>query len=204
MDQAVQNCRMNVGRPIQFDPDVALQRATETFWAQGYEATSLQALLSAMGLSKSSLYQCFGDKAQLFQRCLRHYCLEQSQAMRQRLAGADSPMDFIATSFREVADAPERCRAHWGCLLMNTATELGTRDPVFAEPLQEGLMRFRGVFQAAVEQAQGRDEIPAERDPEVLAHYLVSSMSGLKTMAKAGAPAGDIRAVTAVILRGLT
>lgn len=194
---------MSTGRPLQYDPEEALERATLTFWARGYEATSMQALLDAMGLSKSSLYQRFGDKAQLFERCLRHYCAEQSREMLRRLNESESPLGFISEAFNMVVDDPDACRARWGCLLMNTATELGTAEPALAETLQEGLGRFRGVFQTAVERAQAAGEIPAEQDAQVLAQYLVSSMSGLKTMTKAGISPEQTRAVVAVILRGL-
>ena len=38
-----------VGRPKEFDQQVALKQAMEVFWAHGYEATSVQDLLDAMG-----------------------------------------------------------------------------------------------------------------------------------------------------------
>jgi len=135
---------MSTGRPLKYDPDQALEQAMQTFWALGYEAASMQALLGAMGLSKSSLYQRFGDKAQLFERCLRHYCAEQSREMRRRLNAAESPLDFITNSFYAVVDDPEASRARWGCLLMNTATELGATDPALSEALQ--CARYRKVF----------------------------------------------------------
>lgn len=194
---------MSTGRPLQYDPDQALESATQTFWVHGYEATSMQALLRAMGLSKSSLYQRFGDKAQLFERCLRHYCAEQSRAMLHRLNAAESPLAFIMSSFYAVVDEPEASRARWGCLLMNTATEIGNSEPALSDALHEGLARFRGVFQTAIERAQSVGEIPPDRDAQVLAQYLVSSMSGLKTMTKAGVAPEQIRAVVAVTLRGL-
>lgn len=195
---------MSTGRPLQYDPGEALERATLTFWAWGYEGTSMQALLDAMGLSKSSLYQRFGDKAQLFERCLRHYCVAQSREMMHRLNAAESPLGFIAGSFYAVVDEPELCRSRWGCLLMNTATELGATEPALADALHEGFARFRGVFQTAIERAQAAGEIPAARNARVLAQYLVSSMSGLKTMTKAGVAPEQTRAVVAVILRGLS
>jgi TetR/AcrR family transcriptional repressor of nem operon len=194
---------MSTGRPLKYDPDQALEQAMQTFWALGYEATSMQALLGAMGLSKSSLYQRFGDKAQLFERCLRHYCAAQAREMRRRLNAAESPLDFIANSFYAVVDDPDASRARWGCLLMNTATELGTTDPALSAALHDGLARFRGVFQSAVERAQAAGEIPPDRPPQVLAQYLVSSMSGLKTMTKAGVAPEQTRAIVAIILRGL-
>ena len=38
----------------------------QVFWHKGYEATSMEDLLSAMDLNRGSLYDTFGDKRQLF------------------------------------------------------------------------------------------------------------------------------------------
>ena len=50
------------GRPRQFDPDQAVQRAMQIFWTRGYQGTSLPDLLDATQLSRGSLYAAFGDK----------------------------------------------------------------------------------------------------------------------------------------------
>ncbi|MCH7554884.1 MAG: TetR family transcriptional regulator, partial [Proteobacteria bacterium] len=60
-------------RPREFDTTQALDRAMRVFWAQGYDATSLCDLLCAMGLSKSSLYETFGSKHELYLAALDHY-----------------------------------------------------------------------------------------------------------------------------------
>jgi TetR/AcrR family transcriptional repressor of nem operon len=54
------------GRPREFNVVVARDAAMQLFWTQGYEATSLNDLLSAMNLSKSSFYQTFESKHALF------------------------------------------------------------------------------------------------------------------------------------------
>ena len=44
------------GRPVVFDRGVALQEAMKLFWERGYEGTSFDELIAAMGISASSFY----------------------------------------------------------------------------------------------------------------------------------------------------
>jgi TetR/AcrR family transcriptional repressor of nem operon len=194
---------MTAGRPLQFNPEASLEQAMETFWAQGYEATSLQDLLDATGLSKSSLYQQFGGKSALFDRCLQHYCLTRAAAMRERLDAAESGLAFIADSFYGIADGASGKAGQWGCLLMNTANELGQRDPLTADQIAAGKEGFAKVFRAAIERAQREGDIPPERDSRALADFLVSNMSGLRTLLKTGMKRKQARAIVDQILAAL-
>ena len=62
-----------MARTKEFDVDAALDRAIELFWAQGYEATSLNDLLDHMEIGRQSLYDTFGDKHALFLAALDRY-----------------------------------------------------------------------------------------------------------------------------------
>ena len=61
------------GRPKAFNEDEALQLAMNYFWEHGYDNTSLDNLLTAMGIKKSSFYHTFKSKEELFSRCLELY-----------------------------------------------------------------------------------------------------------------------------------
>jgi TetR/AcrR family transcriptional repressor of nem operon len=178
---------MSRGRPLEFDPDEALGAAVHVFWTKGYEATSLTDLLDAMALSKSSLYQSFGSKQQLFERCLRRYADDLTSSMRTSLLGGASPRRFIEETFMAVARTAESPAGDRGCLVANSASELGQRDPSLATPVANGLARFTDVFREAVARAQAAGEISAHSEPRALATCLVACMNGLRTLIKAGA-----------------
>ena len=194
---------MTIGRPLQFDPDASLERAMETFWAQGYEATSMQDLLRAMNLSKSSLYQFYGNKQNLFERCLAHYCSVQTAQMRRQLDASDSGVAFIEDLFRQTARGAGETSGRRGCLLMNTASELGSRVPWVGDPVATGKHAFSEVFRAAILRAQQEGDVPFEHNAESLALYLVSSMSGLRTQLKAGTSVEQADAIIDAVLRAL-
>lgn len=178
---------MSVGRPREFDTTVATDHAMQLFWSQGYEATSLQDLVEQMDLSKSSFYQTFGSKQALFERCLARYQELIVAEMRQGLRGAPSGLAFISAALRQVADETSGPLSRRGCLLMNTAAEFAQRDPAIARSVSSGTRALCRVFREAVDNAQRDGELAAALDPEIAAHFLVTTMSGLKTMVKAGA-----------------
>lgn len=43
------------------------------FWKRGYERTSIQDLEGAMGLKRTSIYNAFGNKREIFQRVMACY-----------------------------------------------------------------------------------------------------------------------------------
>lgn len=114
---------MAIGRPRQFDEGKSLNAAMMQFWRHGYASTSMQDLLNATGLSKSSLYQSFGNKSKLFSSCLVHYQHWLILDLEQQLSSSSSGFQFIENLLVMViseASAPQRN----GCLLVNTANEL--------------------------------------------------------------------------------
>ena len=194
---------MSIGRPLEFDPEKALDAAMKAFWAGGYEATSLQNLLDAMDLSKSSFYQAFGGKLQLFERCLKRYREKMATGMLERLEHAASGRQFIEDMLYSVIDETSGSHKPRGCLVMNTANEFAQANPTVADWVTQGVDRFTAIFQAAVQRAQHEGEIASDKDPEVLARYLVTSMSGLKTMTKAGIEGEEIKRIIQIVVKAL-
>ncbi|MDT8383253.1 MAG: TetR/AcrR family transcriptional regulator [Gammaproteobacteria bacterium] len=194
---------MSIGRPLEFDPEQALDSALAVFWSQGYEAASLQDLLQSMGLSKSSFYQAFQSKHALFERCLERYRDQVTGQLTEGLRGAGSGLAFIEGVLRSIVAEAHNKKKTRGCLIMNTANEFSQSDPKVARRVTSGLTSFRKVFLKAVQQAQQAGEIDDKQDPQVLADYLVTSISGLRTMVKAGASAATVEGVIDVTMKAL-
>ena len=83
------------GRPLGYDPDEILEIAMNLFWANGYEATSLDDILNATNIAKSSFYHMFGNKQQLFERCLNRYCDRQVALIEESIQQSSTGRDFI-------------------------------------------------------------------------------------------------------------
>jgi AcrR family transcriptional regulator len=106
-----------LGRPCNFDHDVALKALMLLFWEKGYEAATQQDMIARTGLSSSSLLNAFGSKPQIFARVLEAYTqvLDQSLApLRQGTAGLDDLQGFFDNLTANVAgqlDCPSGCLA---------------------------------------------------------------------------------------------
>ena len=111
------------GRPRKLNLEAAYNASTDLFWVQGYATTSLDKLVLMMQLSKSSFYQTFSSKKNLFEQCLSLYDEQSVMDMKKALAGAPSPIDFIRTTFSELSAEAQRPPGRRGYLIMNTVVE---------------------------------------------------------------------------------
>src|SRR5262252_5200929 len=75
-----------MARPREFDLDATLEKAMQLFWSKGFEATSLDDLCEATGLSRSSFYAAFGDKRDILFQALRRYSEQGSERIVKILA----------------------------------------------------------------------------------------------------------------------
>ena len=91
-----------MARPKAFDRDRTLARALELFQAKGYEATSIQDLVDAMGIGRQSLYDTFGDKEALYREALERYVAE---GPRSVLVALESPLPTVIPAEAEVLAA---------------------------------------------------------------------------------------------------
>src|ERR1700745_2731787 len=69
----IQGSKRGRGRPAVFERVKALHAAMRRFWERGYEGTSFDDLIAAMGISASSFYNSFGSKEALYCEATRSY-----------------------------------------------------------------------------------------------------------------------------------
>jgi len=194
---------MTRGRPIAFSPDEAAIAAMQVFWARGYESASTRELLEAMCLSRSSLYQAFGNKEQLFLEALRRYRESLLGRLERRLEAAPSAMAFITALFQGTAQEADSDRAALGCLIFNSASELGQHDGLPSQHVRQSIAAITALFEQAVTRAQAEGDIAPDRDAGALASYLTMGMAGLRTLLKSGADAEQAGQAVALLLDGL-
>ena len=171
-----------VGRPREFDPEIALNAAMQAFWAKGYEATSLADLMEATGLHKGSLYQAFGDKHTLFIRALKRYLSDMRSMKNEMMTQAATPLDGIRAVTHGMLDmADDDCSCPKGCLAINTLVELAPHDAEVQEVMNDHMHRMRGSFADAVGRGQEAGQIRTDKTPQEITALMMTFMLGLGT-----------------------
>jgi TetR/AcrR family transcriptional repressor of nem operon len=192
-----------MARPREFDPDVALDRAMQVFWAKGYESTSLDDLCTATGLSRSSLYGAFGDKHDLLLRALDRY--EDLAALRigKALARPLPIREALAALLNDMIEQIVAGHGRPGCFIGNCAAELANDDRAAAARVKRSLTLIETTFREALEQARSRGEISKAADTGALARFLMSGFQGLRLVGKVNPDRAVLKDVAAVMLRCL-
>lgn len=181
-------------RPKEFNPDEALEKAMQVFWHKGYEATSMEDLLSAMDINRGSLYATFGDKRALFLKAMDLYCSGGGIGSRLSILNQPGPAlplirQFIGAMLEfGLADPLRR-----GCLMTNTVMELAPHEKDIALKVAGRLQMAEEGFFQLLARAKQEGELGKHKDPRALARVLVTMMQGTIVMIKAGTPADVVR-----------
>jgi TetR/AcrR family transcriptional repressor of nem operon len=188
------------GRPRSFTEEAVIATATEVFWQQGYEGTSVQRLGERVGVLPGSLHSAFGDKHAVFVRALEHY------RRGQRAAGAwlQEPgpvLPRLQEMMYGIAGAAGSEHPR-GCLLGNTATEL-TTDPVAIAIVRAAFAELESDVAHALARAQSDGEVTPEIDPGIYARVLVATMQGLHVLARVEIDPQRLRDSADAVLGGL-
>lgn len=138
-----------MARPVEFDRTVATQSALLLFWRKGYQATSLADLVSAMGISRSSLYAAYGDKRGVFIECLDLFAARSIDILA-RARAAHPPLAALRTFFVQTLSEEAGGRWAWGCMLVNTVLETADVDEALCDHARLRLGEVEAAFESCL------------------------------------------------------
>ncbi len=153
-----------------------------TFWSRGYNATSLQDLVTCMGINRASLYDTFQDKYSLFLDSLYTYNVVYIKTYLTKQTKKHTPRQAIINYFVDmVLKAEERN----GCLMVNTALELSLHDDKVAKIVNQSFHYIeRNFFRKMIERGQTSGEIDKSVIPITTARALLSLLIGLCVLSR--------------------
>ena len=171
------------GRKPGFDRADTVAKVADLFWARGYDGVAISDVMNATGLSKSSLYNSFGDKDDLFRLALSHYHTNVVAAGAQWLAADDgengwSKLDALLSGpANDVFGADDRR----GCFLCNTASDGISGAPAVNDLVRDGF----GQLVDAVAELLSRAAPGATPDQRLnAARMIITTYAGLRVRSR--------------------
>ncbi len=163
-----------MARPIEFDREEAIAKAMALFLQKGYEATSIEDLTRALGISRASLYNSFGDKRALMLESLG--CAERLSAeMRKGALGSPGGAREVLEKFFRDLQSANRARRHSpGCIFLTIGAELGSSDPEVRFRVEKTLEASRMLFREILERERKWKPAEIEKKSAALLGLLVS------------------------------
>jgi TetR/AcrR family transcriptional repressor of nem operon len=160
-------------------------------------------LVETLHLSRSSLYDTFGDKRTLFLDVLKLYSERVISRIRRTLNESPSPLAGIQTVFDEVTAGAGRETGAMGCFMVNSVAELVPYDPDVTQIAAAYSAALQELLTKTLKLARSQGMLTKKQTPRQLAAYLFNALQGLRILIKSGATRGQVQAVSAITMNSL-
>lgn len=144
---------------------------------RGYEATSLNDVVTSAGVSKGALFHYFKSKQAVSRSVLEKYANEQIFAPLQRnVNAAPSVKQGLLDWLQESYNAYAQWKFTGGCLLGNFALELADRDENMREQLKQIFLQWENQLVGFLKPLAADGKLTME--PRQLARLLIAAYEG--------------------------
>ena len=173
-----------MARPSKFDRSEAVKIVMNEIWQNGYEASSVKSLSEKLGITRSSFYNAFGSREDLFKEVLEAYSSQlPSLALTKAVPG--TPIKKLLTStIKLVCEVRASDKLGRGCLAINSVSQLCNVDDTLGPILQSAVLGNLARFETLLRWGVAQGEIEAETDIRALALALQNLLMGLNIMCK--------------------
>lgn len=173
-----------MARTKEFDESVVLEKAMDLFWEKGYNATSAQDLVSELGISRSSLYDTFGDKHSLFVKALEQYRAQKIDPVMKGIDVKEDPEAHIRFFFESIkAEALSDNRSK-GCFMINSVVELAPVDSKVLAIANAIMSDTEDTLYRIIKSGQDQGKFTTKNSARALARFVFNSLNGLRVTVK--------------------
>ncbi len=186
-----------------FDKTKVLEAASDIFRQKGYNGTSIDDVLTATGLSRSSLYDTFQDKHNLYLQSLEFYKEshdEKLEALNDKNLNGFQKIDAL---FKGVVNHLINNPNDNGCLMVNAAAEMSKQCNKTNQVVCNNKDEVQEILTAWLNDAQEKKVLTLSKPAKVYSQFLYNTLCGLRVMSQSGASKTELSNVVKITLDSL-
>ncbi len=187
----------------QFDRDKVLEAASVVFHEKGYNGTSIDEILTATGLSRSSLYDSFKDKHNLYLQSLEFYKSANDKKIQNLDEKNCNGLQKLESMFKGVVNHLSENPNDNGCLLVNAAAEMSKQCFKTSQVICNNKEEVQEIFTTWLIDAQEQKVVKLQKPAKVYGQFLYNTLCGLRVMSQSGANKTELSNVVKVALDSL-
>lgn len=186
-----------------FNKDKVLEAAAHIFRQKGYNGTSIDDVLTATGLSRSSLYDSFQDKHNLYLQSLDFYKQVGDTHLNALNEKPLSGVQKLETLFKEVVNHLIANPNDNGCLMVNAAAEMSKQCFKTNQVVCNNKAEVEDLLTGWLTDAVEKKELTLSKAPRAYAQFLYNTLCGLRVMSQSGAGKAELNNITKITLDSL-
>lgn len=191
------------GRPATFSREGAVERAMHLFWRDGYLAVTARDLANAMNIQRSSFYNTFGSKQNVFEEALQAYSRIAPDAGLEHIQPGQPVIPAIVDTLRELCRIRAADKEARGCLVCNSVAELVGVDAELGPALDAVIKHRIAVMKRLLQQAADNGEFEPSAAVQDLAGAFVSFLLGINVISKTIRSEDELWSICRIFLLGI-
>lgn len=202
MPKITQPAKRGRGRPKTFDRTQAIDVAMKMFWDRGFEGTSLDDLISAMGISCSSFYNAFESKEKLYYEASQAYLDSANDWFLDELnapgKNTRASVEGVLSAFVKQYTAED---GPCGCMIALAATHLAPELHSVREMMSGRRKLSQSIFAARISRGIREGDVPVGTKVDALATYYSAVSQGMAVQARDGANRKQLREIVSLAMQ---
>ncbi len=165
--------------------DKLIQVGKQIIVQQGFNAASLNEILTAAGVPKGSFYYYFSSKDDFGLAIIDDFARKYQNKFELILQDASvTHLKRLHNYFASGIADMRQCDCSEGCLMGNLAQELSAQNELFRDRLSQIFLDWEEAFAGCLDSAIQMGEIPKEQDVSTLAQFILAGWQGAILQAK--------------------
>lgn len=201
------NYLQTMARTKAFDEQEILVKAQELFWKKGYHATSISDLTKYLQISKSSIYETYGNKDELFLKSLSFYLGGGQESGPGEGSENTSAALFLRNFLETVIDRAWSDQERKGCFAMNCTAELASHEATFCTKvkaiLNANFEQFVENWAVYFMDQQAKGNLPKQKDPRALAQFLFATLGSINMISRKASDKQVLTNIAQTALQGI-